>query len=103
MVDDTREGNFRRIIHHRSAGLYRPAQRPLCPYQDGKEEMGGKALSIARPGRLPTGFSSARFLPITGSPVRAVRPPAWPALLVSLPILGARGGTGLRGPGSLDF
>ena len=96
------EGNCRRIIHHLPAGRYHPAQRPLCPCRDEKEEMGGKALAIARPDRLPTGFAGARFLPITGSPVRVVRPPVWPALLVSLPVLGAKGGTGLRGAGSLD-
>ena len=64
--------------------------------------MGGEALAIARPGQLPTRFAGACFLPATGSPVRAVRPPAWPAPLVLPPVLGARGGTGLRGLGSLD-
>ena len=34
--------------------------------------------------------------------VREVRPPTWPAPLVLLPSLGARGGTGLRGLSSLD-
>ena len=92
----------RRITHHRPVDRYRPAQRPLCPCRDGKVEMGREALSIARPGRPPTGFTDARFLPATGSPVRAVRPPAWPAPLVLLPTLGARGGTSLRGLGSLD-
>ena len=64
--------------------------------------MGGEVLAIPQPGRLPTGFAGAHFLPVTGSPVRAVRPPAWPAPLVLLPVLGAKRGTGLRGLGSLD-
>ena len=37
-----------------------------------------------------------------GSPVGAIRPSAEPAPLVSLPSLGARGGTGLQGLGPLD-
>ena len=46
---------------------------------------------IARPGWLPTGSLDARFLPVTGLPVRAVQPLAGPAPLVWLPVLGARG------------
>ena len=57
---------------------------------------------MARPGRLPTGFACARFLPATSSPVRTVWPSAWPAPLVLPPVLGARGGTGLWELGSLD-
>ena len=64
--------------------------------------MSGEALEIARPGRPPNRSADARFLPATGSPVRAVRPPAGPAPLALLPTLSARGGTGLRGLGSLD-
>ena len=64
--------------------------------------MGEEALMIARPGWLSTRFADARFLPATGSPVRAVRPLSWPAPLVLLPALGARGGTGLRGLDSWD-
>ena len=102
MVNGAGEGNFRRIIHHLPVDRYRQVQRPLCPCRDGKEEMGGEALAIARPDRLPTGFAGARFLPITGSPVRAVWPPAWPAPLVLLLVLGFKGGTGLWGLGSPD-
>ena len=65
--------------------------------------MGGEGLVIARPGRPPTGFTDARFLLAMGLPVRAVQPPAWPIPLVLPPILGARGGTGLRGLGLLDY
>ena len=64
--------------------------------------MGGEALTIARPDRSPTRFTDAHFLPPTGLSVRAVRPPPWPSPLVFLPSLVARGGTGLRGLGSLD-
>ena len=64
--------------------------------------MKGEVLVIARPDRPPTGFADAHFLPATGSPIRAVQSPAWPAPLVLLPILSVRGGTGLRGLGSLD-
>ena len=102
MMNVAGEGNCLRIIHYLPVDRYRSAQRPLCPCLDGKEEMGGEALAIARPGRLPTMFVGARFLPAIGSPVRVVRPPVWPALLFLLPTLGARGGIGLRGPSSLD-
>ena len=81
---------------------YRSAQRPLCPCRDGKEEMSREALTIVRLGRLPIGFVGTRFLPATGLPARVVRPPTLPALLVLLPALGARGGTGLRRLSSLD-
>ena len=89
MVNGAGAGSYRRIAHHRPVDLYRPAQRPLCLCRDGKEEMGGEVLVIARPDWPPTRFTDARFLPATGSPVRAVRPPAWPAPLVLLPSLGA--------------
>ena len=52
--------------------------------------MGEEALAIAWPGWLPTGFAGARFLPVTGSPVRAFRPPVWPALLVLPLVLGPK-------------
>ena len=65
--------------------------------------MGEEALAIARPGWLPTGSADACFLPATGSPVRTVRLLSGPAPLVSLPVLGARGGTGLRGLDSLGL
>ena len=64
--------------------------------------MGGEVPVIAQPGRLPTGFAGAHFLPAADSPFRVVRPPAWPALPVLLPDLGARGGTGLQRLSSLD-
>ena len=57
---------------------------------------------IVRPDWLPTGFAGARFLLAVGSPVRAVQLPAWLSHLVLPPILDAKGGTGLRGLGSLD-
>ena len=102
MVNGAGEGNCRRIIHHLPVGRDRPVQWSFCPCRDGKEERGEEALTIARPGWLPTGFADAHFLPATGSPVRAVRPLAWPAPLVLFPVLSARGGTGLRGLDSQD-
>ena len=75
------------------------ASLPLSRRKGGN---GGEALAMARPDRLPTRFAGARFLPATGLPVHAVRPSTWPAPLVLPPVLGARGGTGLRGLGSLD-
>ena len=102
MVNDAGEGICQRIIHHPPVGRDRPVQQSLCPCRDGKEERGEEALAIAWPGWLPNGFAGARFLLATGSPVRAVRPLAWPAPLVLLPVLGARGGTGLRGLDSRD-
>ena len=102
MVNCAGEGNCRRIIHHLLVGRYSPMQRSFCPYRDGKEERGEEALAIGRPGWLPTRFAGTRFLPAIGSPVRAVRPLAWPAPLVLLPVLGAREGTSLRGQDSWD-
>ena len=102
MVNGAGAGNCRRIAHHPSVDRYRPAQRLLCLCRDGKEEMGGEVLASARPGRPPTGFVGAHFLPATGSPICATRPSTWPAPLVLLPSLGARGGTDLQGLSSLD-
>ena len=59
--------------------------------------------ATARPNRLPTGFASAHFLLATGLPVRVTRPFSWPAPLVLLPFLGARGGADLQGLGLLDW
>ena len=73
----------------------------LC--REGKEETGGEVPATGRPGRLPTGFTSAHFLLATGSPVRVTRPSAWPAPLVLLPFLGAKGGVDLQGLGLLDW
>ena len=70
------------------------------PGREGRKGRGGSRDCSA--GWLPTAFTGARFLPVTGSPVRAVRPPAWPAPLVLSLVLDARGGTGLRGLGSWD-
>ena len=56
----------------------------------------------ARPGWLPTVLAGARFLLATDSSARAVQPSVWPAPLVLLPVLDARGGTDLRGLGSQD-
>ena len=64
--------------------------------------MGGEVPAVAWPSRPPTGFAGAHFLPATGSPVRAIRPSAGTAPPILLPSLGAKGGTGLQGPGSLD-
>ena len=102
MVNGAGAGSCWRIAHLRPVDRYRPAQRPLFLCWDGKEEMGEEVVAIAWPDRPPTGFVDARFLPATGSPVRGVRPPIWPAPLVLLPSLGTREGTGLRGLSSLD-
>ena len=59
--------------------------------------MGREVPAVARPGWPPTGFAGAHF-----PHVHAIRPSAGPAPLVLLPSLGARGGIGLQGPGSLD-
>ena len=64
--------------------------------------MGEEALAIARPDWLPTGSADAHFLPAAGSLVSVVRQLDGPTLLVLLPVLGARGGTGLRGLDSQD-
>ena len=64
--------------------------------------MGREVPVITRPGKLPTRFAGAHFLPAANSHVCVVRPPAWPALPVLLPALGAKEGTGLRGLSSLD-
>ena len=55
-----------------------------------------------RSSRPPSGFTGAHFPPVIGSSVRAIRPFVWPAPLVLLPSLGARGGIGLQGLSSLD-
>ena len=103
MVKDAGDRNYRRIIHHLQVGRYRSVQRSLCPCRDGKEGMGEEALTISRPGWLSTGSADARFLPTAGSLlVRAVRQLVGTALLILLPVLGARGGTGLRGINSRD-
>ena len=102
MVNGAGAGNCRRIAHHLSIDRYRPAQRPLCLCRDRKEEMDGEVLESARPDRPPTGFAGAHFLPTIGSPVLAIRLSAWPAPLVLLPYLGARGGIDLQGLSSLD-
>ena len=103
MVNDAGAGNCWRIIHHPPVDQHRSAQRLLYLCWDGKEEKGGEVPSTARLGRLPTGFTSTHFLLVTGSPVRVTRPSAWPALLVLLPFLGARGGADLQGLGLLDW
>ena len=94
--------NCQRIACHLQIGRCRPAQQPLCLCQDGKQEMGGEVPAIARPGRPPTGFIGAHFPPATGSPIRAIWPSAGLAPLALLPSLGASGGAGLQGLGSLD-
>ena len=69
MMNGAGAGSCRKINRRRPVDRYRPAQQPLCPCRDGKEEMGGEALATARLGRLPTRFAGSRFLPATGSPV----------------------------------
>ena len=64
--------------------------------------MGEEALAKARPGWLPTMLAGACFLLATDSSVREVQPSIWPAPLVLLPVLDARGGTDLRGPSLQD-
>ena len=103
MVNGVGAGNCRRIARHPSVDRCRPAQRPLCLCRDGKKEMDGEVPAIAWPGRPPTRFTGAHFPPATDSPVRAIRPSVGPAPLVLLPSLSARGGTGLRGLGLLDY
>ena len=92
MVNGTGVGNCRRIAHHPSVDQHRPAQRPLYLGRDGKEVTGGEVPAITRPSRLPTGFTGAYFPLTTGLPVLAIRPSAWPAPLILLPSLCARGG-----------
>ena len=95
MVDDAGAGNCRRIAHHLPIDRYRPTQRPIFLWRDGKEEMGGEVPAIARPDRPLSGFACAHFPPTTSSPVRSTRSSACPAPLVLLPYLGAIGGIGL--------
>ena len=102
MVNGVGAGNCWRTVHHPPVDRCCPAQRALCLCQDGKEGMGGEVPTVARPGRPPTGFAGANFLPATGSPICAIRPSAGPAPFVLLPSLGTKEGTGLQGPGSLD-
>ena len=102
MVNGAGARNFRKIARHPPVGRCRPAQRPLCLFRDGKEEMGGQILAIVRPSWPPTGFAGAHFPPVTGSPVHAIHPSVGLAPLVSLSSLSARGGIGLQGLGSLD-
>ena len=100
MVNGVGAGNCQRTVRHPPIDRYRPAQRALCLCQDRKEGMGVPA--VARPSRPPTGFAGAHFLLVTGSPVREIHPSVRLAPLVLLPSLGARGGIGLQGSGSLD-
>ena len=102
MVNSAGARNCWRIARHPLVDRYRLAQRPLYLCRDGKEEMGGEVPAITQPGRTPTEFAGAHFPPATGSPVRAIRSSVWPAPLVLLPSLDARGGTGLQGLSSLD-
>ena len=102
MVNGVGAGNCRRTVRHAPVDRCHPTQKSLCLCQDGKEGMGGEVPSVARPGQPPTGFACVHFFPITGSPVRAIRPSSGHDPLVFLPSLGARGGTGLQGPSSLD-
>ena len=71
--------------------------------EDSSSSAGRSISSGAGTSLPPTEFASAHFLPATGSPVHAIRPSAWPAPLVLLPSLDARGGTGLQGLSSLDW
>ena len=102
MVISGGAGNFRQIARHPSVDRCCSAQQPLCLCRDGMAEMGGPAPAIARPSRPLAGFAGAHFPPVICSPVRAIRPSVGPAPLVLLPSLGAKGGTGLQGLGSLE-
>ena len=95
MVNGVGAGNCQRTVRHPLVDRCHPVQKSLCLCQDGKEGMDGEVPSVARPCQPPNGFACAHFFPTTGSPVRAIGPPAGPAPLVFLPSLGARGGTGL--------
>ena len=103
MVNGAGAGNCRRMTHHPPEDQHRPAQRPLYLCRDGKEEMGWEVLATARPGRLLTGFTGAHFLLATNSPVRVIQPSVWPAPLVLLPFLCAKGGVDLQGLSLLDW
>ena len=103
MVNGARAGNYRRITHHPPADQHRPAQRPLYLCLDGKEEMGWEVVAIVRLGRLLTGFTGAYFLLATNSPVHVIQPSVWPAPLVLLPFLCAKGGADLQGLSLLDL
>ena len=103
MMNGAGAGNCRRIAHHPSVDQHRPTQRPLYLYRAGKEGTNGEVPAIGRFGWLPTRFAGAHFPLSIGSPVRAIRPPAWPAPLALLPSLCARGGVDLQGLCSLDW
>ena len=69
----------------------------------GREGGKGRGGSRDRSAWLASKWVRRRsFLPATGSPVSAVRTPAWPAHLVLPLVLNAKGGIGLRGLGSWD-
>ena len=78
------------------------ASLPLPGREGGKGERGEEALPTAQPGWLPDELVGARFHLATDSSIRGVHPSALPAPLVLLPVLDAKGGTDLRGPGSWD-
>ena len=103
MVNGAGAGNCRRIAHHPPTNRHRPAQRPFFLCRDGKEGADGEVPAITQLGQLPTGFVGAHFLLSIGSPVRVIRPPAWPTLLALLPSLCARGGADLQSSCSLDW
>ena len=103
MVNGVEAGNCWRIAHHPSVDRHHPAQRPLFLYLDRKEGASGEVPAITQLGWLPTGFAGAHFPLAIGSPVRAIRPRAWPAPLALLPSLYARGGVDLQGLCSLDW
>ena len=72
---------------------------PLPGWKGGNGRGGSRSCS---PRPASTEFAGAHFLPSTGSPVRAIRRSVEPAPPILLPSLGAKGGAGLQGPGSLD-
>ena len=72
----------------------------------GRGEGNGRAGSRDFSARLASNWVHRRLFSsrnrFADSPISAIRLSAEPAPLVSLPSLGARGGTGLQGLGSLD-
>ena len=102
MENGANTGNCQRIARHPSVGRCRSAQGPLFLCRDGKQNVDKEVPAIAWSDQPPIGFVGVHFPLATGSPICAIRPSTGPAPHVFLPSLGASGGTGLQGLGSLD-